>query len=97
MKIPYRLIGMIKKVKHSGFYGQFHSYFGEADSYNAISTTVEKKIDHIPSKIKLEKKNQINKIEKKCIIKKKKKRLHAPNAGGPGSIPGWGPRSHMLQ
>lgn len=73
MKIPYRLIGIIKKVKHSGFYGQFHSYFGEADSYNAISTTVEKKIDHIPSKIKLEKKNQINKIEKKCIIKKKKK------------------------
>ena len=47
---------MIKKVKHSGFYGQFHSYFGEADSYNAISTQVEKKIDHIPSKIKLEKK-----------------------------------------
>ncbi|TEA37608.1 hypothetical protein DBR06_SOUSAS5310035, partial [Sousa chinensis] len=24
-------------------------------------------------------------------------RLHAPNAGGPGSIPGWGPRSHMPQ
>ena len=22
-------------------------------------------------------------------------RLHAPNAGGPGSIPGWGTRSHM--
>ena len=24
-------------------------------------------------------------------------RLHAPNAGGPGSIPGQGTRSHMLQ
>ena len=22
-------------------------------------------------------------------------RLHAPNAGGPGSIPGWGARSHV--
>ena len=22
-------------------------------------------------------------------------RLHTPNAGGPGSIPGWGTRSHM--
>ena len=22
-------------------------------------------------------------------------RFHAPNAGGPGSIPGWGTRSHM--
>ena len=24
-------------------------------------------------------------------------RLHAPNAGGPGSIPGWGTRPHMPQ
>ncbi|TEA36103.1 hypothetical protein DBR06_SOUSAS11510010, partial [Sousa chinensis] len=24
-------------------------------------------------------------------------RLHAPNAGGRGSIPGWGTRSHVLQ
>ncbi|TEA29277.1 hypothetical protein DBR06_SOUSAS14810096, partial [Sousa chinensis] len=24
-------------------------------------------------------------------------RLHAPSAGGPGSIPGQGTRSHMLQ
>ena len=24
-------------------------------------------------------------------------RLHAPNSGGPGSIPGPGTRSHMLQ
>ena len=24
-------------------------------------------------------------------------RLHAPNAGGPGSIPGQGTRPHMLQ
>ncbi|TEA36668.1 hypothetical protein DBR06_SOUSAS310070, partial [Sousa chinensis] len=24
-------------------------------------------------------------------------RLHTPNAGGPGSIPGQGTRSHMLQ
>ncbi|TEA28791.1 hypothetical protein DBR06_SOUSAS24510049, partial [Sousa chinensis] len=24
-------------------------------------------------------------------------RLHTPNAGGPGSIPGWGTRSGMLQ
>ncbi|TEA33367.1 hypothetical protein DBR06_SOUSAS8010242, partial [Sousa chinensis] len=24
-------------------------------------------------------------------------RLHAPNAGGPGSIPSWGTRSHMSQ
>ena len=24
-------------------------------------------------------------------------KLHAPNAGGPGSIPGQGTRSHMLQ
>ena len=24
-------------------------------------------------------------------------RLHTPNAGGPGSIPGEGTRSHMLQ
>ena len=23
-------------------------------------------------------------------------RLHASNAGGPGSIPGWGTRSHIL-
>ncbi|TEA28579.1 hypothetical protein DBR06_SOUSAS2010227, partial [Sousa chinensis] len=22
-------------------------------------------------------------------------RLHTPSAGGPGSIPGWGTRSHM--
>ncbi|TEA36372.1 hypothetical protein DBR06_SOUSAS27710028, partial [Sousa chinensis] len=22
-------------------------------------------------------------------------RLHAPSTGGPGSIPGWGTRSHM--
>ncbi|TEA28337.1 hypothetical protein DBR06_SOUSAS3310140, partial [Sousa chinensis] len=24
-------------------------------------------------------------------------RLHAPNVGGPGSIPGWGTRSLMMQ
>ena len=24
-------------------------------------------------------------------------RLHTPNAGGPGSVPGWGTRSHMPQ
>ena len=29
--------------------------------------------------------------------KKKKKQLCAPNAGGPGSIPGWGTRFHMSQ
>ena len=24
-------------------------------------------------------------------------RLHGPNTGGPGAIPGWGTRDHMLQ
>ena len=33
---------------------------------------------------------KINGKKKKIIIKQKKKRLHASNAGGTVSIPGWG-------
>ena len=47
---------------------------------------------------------EINEIETKKTIEKigtslavRWLKLHAPNSGGPGSIPGWGTRSHMLQ
>ena len=40
---------------------------------------------------------QMSKLNKKISLMVQGLRLHVPNAGGPGSIPGQGTWSHMLQ